>query len=136
MIYTIGYQKTTLKEIVAIMDAKGIDLLVDVRSWPYSRNPMKQEFNKNQLSKRLGRRYAWIGSMCGGKKGPVTDRCIEALMKKLRETSMLLLCMEHHPSDCHRFYDISKRLIEKGIQVIHLFDGQEKTTEQLMEGAP
>ncbi len=51
-----GYQKTTLKEIEAIMDAKGIDLLVDVRSWPYSRNPMKQEFNKNQLSKRFGRR--------------------------------------------------------------------------------
>lgn len=132
MIYTIGYQKQTMGEVKAIMQAKDIDLLVDVRTWPYSRNPVKQEFNKNRLQEILKGSYFWTGEVCGGKSGnPVSVGCINKIANLSSEQSLLLMCMENHPFDCHRFYDIGRRLGDKGIEVIHLFDGQEQPTGEL-----
>lgn len=137
MIYTIGYQKNTFKQIEQIMDDKDIDLLVDVRSWPYSRNPMKQEFNKNRLQEFLEEKYLWIGNLCGGKSGmPVSEKCIIKINEDLhygRGFNLLLMCMENHPCDCHRMYDISRRLMKIGVEVIHLFNGKEMTTGELSE---
>ena len=144
MIYSIGYQKITVEQLKEIMKQKDIGLLVDVRSVPYSRNPLKYEFNKNRLIASLGistkhacHRYTWMGDRCGGKQGPVKAECIRKLLvlnNPPGEHNLLLMCMENHPLDCHRYYDISKRLLDPGrIDVIHLFDGQEVKTSELME---
>lgn len=135
MIYTIGYQKRTVAEIVEIMDAKDIGLLVDVRSVPYSRHPSKYEFNRNRLQSSLGSRYLWLGDICGGKRGPATDACIDRLVKYAGQTGLMLMCMENHPCDCHRLYDLSRRLKARGGQAVHLFDGREATTDELSEEA-
>ncbi len=131
MIYSIGYQNDTIKEIVGIMDEKGITHLIDVRSVPYSRKP---GFNKNFLMKELGYRYIWMGDILGGKSGPAKPAGINKL-KELEAAGdvMLLMCMENHPCDCHRLTDIARRLAKAGIRITHIFDGQEKTTEELTE---
>ncbi len=133
MIYTIGYQNTALNQIINIMEEKDIDLLIDVRSWPYSRNPQKYEFNKNKLQQKLKGKYRWVGNLCGGMKGAVSEKCIDSILKHSEESVLLLMCMENHPHDCHRFYDISKRLAERGIQAVHIFNEQERTTQELEE---
>jgi len=135
MIYTIGYQKRTITEIVNIMDAKDIGLLVDVRSVPYSRHPSKHEFNRNRLLPLLSSRYLWLGDICGGKQGPVTDNCIDRLEKYVGQTTIMLMCMENHPCDCHRLCDIARRLRTRGHEAVHLFDGHEATTDELTEEA-
>lgn len=133
MIYSIGYQKRTLQEIRDIMESKDIDLLVDVRSIPYSR---KHEFNRNRLQEALGSRYQWLGDILGGKTGPAKEIGIKNLLYLHGQgKTLLLMCMEHHPCDCHRLTDISRRLARKGVPVIHLFDGQERTTDELNEEA-
>ncbi|MEW6115649.1 MAG: DUF488 domain-containing protein [Nitrospirota bacterium] len=133
MIYSIGYQKRKLSEIVSVMEEKDIDLLVDVRSVPYSRKP---EFNRNRLQEALGSRYEWMGEVLGGKKGPAKEIGIKKLLFLHGQgRRLLLMCMEHHPCDCHRLYDISRRLAKRGVEVVHLFDGHEQTTDELSEEA-
>lgn len=47
VVYTIGYGSRSLRDLVAILDAYGVEFLVDVRSYPHSRfNP---EYNKREL---------------------------------------------------------------------------------------
>ncbi|MDO8281551.1 MAG: DUF488 family protein [Thermodesulfovibrionia bacterium] len=136
MIYTIGYQKSNLKHIISIMDAKDIGLLVDVRSVPYSRVPEKYEFNKNRMIEELKDKYLWVGDICGGKSGnPVPQKCINEIidLHKGRGFNLLLMCMENHPCDCHRLYDISRRLVKSGEIPVHLFDGNEVETHVLSE---
>ena len=55
MIYTLGYSKWTVDQVIKTMDEKKIDLLVDVRSIPYSR--FSPSFNKAALMVSLGPRY-------------------------------------------------------------------------------
>ncbi len=132
-IYTIGYQALTLKQIIEIMDEKGVEFLVDVRSVPYSRRPDKFEFNKNRLQEKLGSTYRWMGVMCGGKTGPAKESCIDELQRLSQDSTILLMCMENNPCKCHRFSDLARRLESDDLHVIHIFDGKEMTTAELEE---
>jgi hypothetical protein len=145
MIYTVGYQNITIEQLEKIVEDKNIGLLTDVRSIPYSRIPEKYEFNKNRLAARFSDKYTWMGDRCGGKKGKAKPECIKKLIYLTTppgERNLLLLCMEQHPCDCHRYYDIAKRLLNHGIEVRHLMmheiDGyrvglSEYTTSELNE---
>jgi uncharacterized protein (DUF488 family) len=132
-IYTIGYQELTLKQIMDIMDEKGVEFLVDVRSVPYSRRPDKYEFNKNRLQERLGSTYLWKGDICGGKTGPAKESCIDELQRLSQDQTILLMCMENNPCKCHRFSDLARRLESDDLHVVHIFDGKEMTTAELEE---
>lgn len=132
-IYTIGYQALTLKQIMEIMDEKGAEFLVDVRSVPYSRRPDKYEFNKNRLQEKLGSMYRWMGVICGGKTGPAKESCIDELRRLSQDNAILLMCMENNPCKCHRFYDLARRLEGDDLHVVHIFDGKEMTTAELEE---
>lgn len=127
-IYSIGYQRLSLEELVSIMESKKVDLLVDVRTTPYSRTP---DFNKNRLMKRLGKRYIWKGDILGGKEGPATAAGLLYLIREEKVNILMIMCMEYNPCSCHRFLDISRRLAREGVQVIHLFNGEEKTTDEM-----
>jgi uncharacterized protein (DUF488 family) len=121
MIYSIGYSRFTFSQVKALMDDKEITLLVDVRSVPYSRRADKYDFNKNRLYKTLGKHYTWKGEILGGKHGPATEAGIDWLEKKhKRGCTLLIMCMEAHPQDCHRFTDIGMRLLERGINTVHI----------------
>jgi ATP-dependent DNA helicase RecQ len=141
MIYTIGYEKTTLSQVRASMEARSIDILVDVRTSPYSRRPDKQEFNKNRLERLLNDRlqdtYLWSGEILGGKHGPALAQGIDFLSSlALRDHyGVLLLCMEHDPRRCHRFYDIGVRLFKQyGIDALHFMGAEEFLTSELLKG--
>ena len=99
--YTIGTQGLAverLEQIVSKLDA----LLVDVRTSPKSWNP---DYQRANLATLFGQRYAWKGDVLGG-FGHTNSRGVEWLKEQRRERTLLLMCMEHRPGDCHRHSDI------------------------------
>jgi hypothetical protein len=111
------------------MDDRGIDLLVDVRSVPYGRfNPA---FNRPALQRAFGERYLWKGDILGGKPGPATDEGMNWLIAQHeRGVVLIVMCVEWDPRKCHRLTDIAVRLLEEGIDAVHLLhDGTEHTTQ-------
>ena len=134
MIYSIVYQKMTVDTLEETLKAYSITLLIDVRSVPYSRKP---EFNRKRLEKRFGLEvYVWKGEVLGGKYGPAQESGIDFLCQLNKQGKQILMCLENDPRDCHRYQDIGIRLLDHGIEVIHLHDGVEETTSQIMKGAP
>jgi uncharacterized protein (DUF488 family) len=69
LFYTIGHSNRSLAELIEILDADGIEVLVDVRAIPRSRaNP---QFNADALSPALGEHgidYVHLAEM-GGRRG-------------------------------------------------------------------
>lgn len=121
MIYTFGYMIGTLRQTERFMAAKKVDLLVDLRSAPYSRRPDKYEFNRNSLRIVLRDRYLWKGDALGGKPGPATPEGIAWLLDQEKaKRALLLMCVERDPLQCHRFQDIGRRLLAQGLDIMHL----------------
>ena len=65
MIYSIGYSKWTVDQLLKVMAGRSVDLLVDLRSVPFGRfNP---PFNRTNLQRILGtatsgRAMSWVAS--------------------------------------------------------------------------
>lgn len=132
MIYSIGYAKLTPEQLEQTLRERNINLLIDVRSVPYSRKP---NFNRKRLEQQFGLEvYIWKGDVLGGKYGPVHDDGIEYLLRLSKEGKQILMCLENNPRDCHRYQDIGVRLLEHGIDVVHLYDGKEETTSEILKG--
>jgi uncharacterized protein (DUF488 family) len=133
MIYTIGYSKWSVEGVRAKINELGVDLLVDVRSTPYGR--FYPKFNRPELEKEFGARYRWMGKCLGGKPGPATEEGIEWLIAEHEKGStLLILCVEMDPRNCHRLIDIGARLLARGLDAIHLIhDGTQRTTNALLQ---
>ena len=68
MIYTIGHSNMTQKSFVDILKSFKIDIVVDVRSSPYSK--FVSHFNREDIKRSLienGMRYIFLGDYIGGK---------------------------------------------------------------------
>ena len=132
MIYSIGYARMTPEDLEKTLRDHKIDLLIDVRSVPYSRKP---GFNRKRLEEQFGLKvYIWKGDILGGKFGPVQEAGIDYLLRLDKEGKQILMCLENDPRDCHRYQDIGVRLLEHGIDVVHLHDGIEETTSEILKG--
>jgi len=67
-IYTIGHSTHPIEKFVRLLEDRGITLVVDVRSTPYSRHC--PQFNREQLAHSLqehGIEYAYAGRYLGGR---------------------------------------------------------------------
>ena len=101
--------------------------------------PDKYEFNKNRLSSRFNRpgqpdRYIWSGDKLGGLPGPATKEGIDLLRQtEAAGNVLILMCLENNPRDCHRYQDIGVRLLKFGIDVVHIHDGIEEKTSQILK---
>lgn len=65
--YTIGHSTRTIDEFLRLLKEHGVEILVDVRSWPTSRR--SPHFKRASLEASLreeGIRYAWLGGSLGG----------------------------------------------------------------------
>jgi uncharacterized protein (DUF488 family) len=124
MIYTIGYQRITQGQLLHAAQTFGATV-VDVRSVPSSRKP---GFSRRALEAALGPRYEWHGDKLGGRPGPTAD----GLAWLARQTrSVLLLCLEEAPGDCHRHHAIGAPLAQRGVEVRHICKDQVFTAAEL-----
>jgi uncharacterized protein (DUF488 family) len=143
MIWTIGHSTRSIDEFVELLTAHGIQLLVDVRTIPYSRrNP---QFNTNTLAERLTKvnlQYHHLPAL-GGRRKPRPDsvnmgwrnasfrgyadymqteafgRGLEELMKLSQASPISIMCAEAVPWECHRSL-ISDALVSRGWTVRHI----------------
>jgi len=73
-LYTIGYEKALLKDVVATLAAAGVTTLIDVRDRPISRRP---GFSKRQLAAAIevaGMRYVHLQALGTPPEGRLAGR--------------------------------------------------------------
>ena len=139
--FTIGHGNYPIDRFITFLQNTGIDLIIDVRSSPYSRfNP---QFNRENLEKSLVMNdinYKYMGNKIGGRQsdpnllfpnGTVNYRKVqetEKFQEGINEVlsiissgkKIALMCAEKEPEGCHRFALISPVLQSRGISVIHI----------------
>ncbi len=123
-IFTIGYEGATQPELIAALQAAGVERLVDVRAVPLSRRP---GFSKNILAAGLreaGIDYVGLkalGTPAAGREAArkgqharlatiyaaqldMPEALVQAaqLQELAAEKPTALLCFEREPGGCHR----------------------------------
>ena len=74
VIWTIGHSNHTFEHFAKLLQAEGIEVVVDVRSYPYSR--IAPHFNREELDaalRRAGTRYLFFGRKLGGRPSCEAD---------------------------------------------------------------
>ncbi len=139
-LYTVGYGNRDLDVLLAQLQHYGVQILVDVRSAPFSRH--RPEFSKRPLQRAVrmqGMRYWFRGKTLGGMP---RDRSLyeggQLIVERLRARGdyrqdihrlqcaaamggvLCLLCSEEDPRRCHRSRILGADLARAGIGVRHL----------------
>ncbi len=158
LVFTIGHSTRTLSEFVRILEAYGIQEVVDVRTIPKSRkNP---QFNEGRFAaslKRHGVRYRHMKGL-GGLRHPLKDsintywrnasfrgfadhmqteefrESVRGLIDMAKKKSVVLMCAEAVPWRCHRSL-IADALLVRGIRVKHIFSATNSRDHELTKGA-
>ena len=137
---TVGHSNHTAERLVELLALHGVQVLVDVRSQPYSRYAPR--FNREQLEPAVtqaGLRYLFMGEELGGRQlGRIVSlqerlaaydqvvaalpfqRGIERLLAGAETYVVALLCAEEDPTECHRRVWVTRALREAGAEVAHI----------------
>jgi uncharacterized protein (DUF488 family) len=139
-ILTVGHSNHSVDRLLELLRAHAVDVLVDVRSQPYSR--FAHQFNRENLIPAVtnaGLQYLFMGEELGGRQlGKITDhqerlaaydriaaspafqRGIERVLAGAATHRIALLCAEEDPTECHRRVWVARALRERGAEVVHL----------------
>ena len=123
-IFTLGYEATTVPEVIAALGKAGVERVIDVRALPLSRRP---GFSKTPLSAALaeaGIDYVHLkalGTPAEGRSAARAGRHADLeriyagqlelpeamaqsaqMLELAKEKPSALLCMEREPAHCHR----------------------------------
>lgn len=140
--YTIGHSNIDLERFLTML--KGIEILVDARSEPYSK--YVPQFNSDILKKQLekaGIEYIfmksdYVGNIIGGR--PKDKDCYEngevvyerirkkkwyndgisTLIELAHKKKIAIMCSEEDPYKCHRHNLITQSLLKGGVIVYHI----------------
>ena len=156
-IFTIGHSNKNTDEIISWLKQNSIEILVDVRSVPYSRYVPQANREAIQLALTdAGIKYVFMGDHLGGRPAGIetkdalgncdysklasTDKFREGLkylFKGAEENTLCILCSEEDPAKCHRGLLISRELTKLGIEVRHIrHDGSIESQEHFESRIP
>lgn len=126
-LFSIGYGNRPVTEFLALLEDHRIDVLVDVRSVPFSR--FHPEYAREALKANVegqGLVYAWMGDTLGGKCGGAAPSNV-AFRSALRRLALMgtdrrvaFLCAELRPEACHRVRIVGAAFADNGIAVAHI----------------
>jgi uncharacterized protein (DUF488 family) len=139
-VYTIGHSNLTIESFIELLKKNNIQVLVDVRSHPYSK--YVSQFNKETFQRSIENNeieYIYLGNQLGGKPHDATlhnklnivdygkleksQQYIEGI-KKLEELAsnkiIAIMCSEGSYKECHRYKLITKTLEKNNIEVLHI----------------
>jgi uncharacterized protein (DUF488 family) len=148
-LYTIGYEKALLRDVVATLTAAGVTTLLDVRDRPISRRP---GFSKRQLAAAIedaGMHYFHLGALGTPSEGreanrrrewdrfwaivgeklasPEAELALQQAAELAEAEPSCLLCYESDWRICHR-RRVAEILAQRhGFAVSHLAVGAELT---------
>jgi uncharacterized protein (DUF488 family) len=142
-LFTIGHSNCDLGDFLVILSSHGIQALGDVRSRPGSyRFP---QFNREPLEAGLASakiQYEFLGESLGGRpsdprvyrenglvdyaarrRSPDFSAGIDRVLEIARDRSLVLMCAEEDPLQCHRFLMICPALLGRGVSPLHVRKG-------------
>ncbi len=144
VLFTIGYEKASLGDVLLTLSREGTRTLIDARGAPVSRKP---GFSKNMLKaavEEAGMAYVHLGAIgtpADGRKAAKAGRMEEFLeiyqaqlatpeaQSALGAATLIaagdgpacLLCFEREPDRCHRSIVADLIAADTGLEVRHLF---------------
>jgi len=149
MILTIGHSTHPIEKLIEMLQAHGVERLIDVRAIPKSRrNP---QFNRDELERTIpaagveyrhmpelgGLRHpkkdsinsAWKNDSFRGyadyMQTPEFERAIEELIAASKDPQIAVMCAESVPWRCHRSL-IADALVARGIPVEHIMSASSR----------
>jgi uncharacterized protein (DUF488 family) len=155
-VFTIGHSTHTIERFVTLLKNQDITALCDVRSMPYSR--FQHQFNRENLKKSLEEykiTYVFLGKELGARTNDPTcydhgkvqysrlaqtklfQIGLERIREGMKQYTIVLMCAEKEPLDCHRTILISRYLNASNIEVQHIhadghLESQERTIQRLL----
>jgi len=139
-IYTVGHSNRTTEAFLELLAEHRVEVIVDVRSSPYSR--YAPHFSKRPIEaslKAAGLQYLFLGDVIGGLPADdefydadgyvcydrlaATDAfrtALERLITGARQYRVALMCGEEDPTGCHRRLLIARALRDRAIRVMHI----------------
>ncbi len=152
VIYTIGHSTHSVEKFIELLTAHGITAVADVRSHPHSRfNP---QFNQEPLRadlKKARMAYVFLGRELGARsldqdcyidgqvcydrlaRMPRFKEGLNRIAQGAKEYRIALMCAEKDPLTCHRAILIGRRLVERGIGILHILeDGRIESHEEAL----
>ena len=138
-IFSIGHSNHSIDKFLSLLKNYKIDVVVDVRSAPFSR--MFLQFNQDFLKKSLSDNaigYLFLGDQIGGRSNDPEDyldgqvmykslarrEAFKSGISRLREGAVkykiAMMCSEKEPLDCHRTLLVSEALAASGVVVHHI----------------
>ena len=152
-VFTIGHSNHTIEEFLRLIQCQGIEVVVDVRSRPYSQH--SPQFDREALKaslKRAGINYVFLGDELGARSDiPSCYVRGKVQYERLAETAAFrnglarvekgagayrvsLMCAEKEPLDCHRTILVARQLALRGIEVRHILaDGSIETQAEVLD---
>ena len=129
-IFTLGTDRRSEEDFIEILFSYNIAAIIDVRSVPKSRVPTFTRDNLEELLRREGMEYFFLGRELGGfRKGGYTaylvteefTQGIELLESIAEKREAVIICAERFPWKCHRKW-ISRELHKRGWDIQHIID--------------
>jgi len=150
--FTIGHSNHSVEAFLRLLQANGVELVVDVRSHPYSK--YAPQFDRPALEGAVaaaGMRYLYLGRELGGRpegpefydeeghvlydvlrESPPFLAGISRLIEEASTSRVAILCGEEDPTQCHRRFLVGHVLSARGVVVEHIRgDGRLQTEETL-----
>jgi uncharacterized protein (DUF488 family) len=138
-IFTVGHSIHDTTTFCQLLKRNEIEVVLDVRSSPYSRRA--PHFNRGALQQMLRAnevRYCFGGRALGGRpENPrmyvggqadyrqmaASDQFVASIRRVARGAkvaNVALLCAEADPIECHRFLLVGRALHDRGLEVQHI----------------
>jgi uncharacterized protein (DUF488 family) len=155
-LYSIGHSNAEISAFIDLLRRYEIAALVDTRSQPYSR--YLPHFSREPLRQSLaeaGIDYVYLGKEIGGRpedpkfyfqsgkvdyelvaQSPVYLAGIERLLALASERRVAFMCAEADYKNCHRYWLITRTLIERGVEVLHILHSGEVVGSDKAEFEP
>jgi predicted GIY-YIG superfamily endonuclease len=139
-LYSVGHSNQSMDEFLGLLQLHDIEVLVDVRSAPYSR--FVPQYNHASLKEAIvaaGMRYVYLGKELGGRPDdiafydsdgradyrmisgtPLFQEGIDRLRRGGEMYRVAMMCSEEDPTVCHRRLLISRVIESQGHVVGHI----------------
>lgn len=152
-LFSIGHSNHPAEGFADLLKKHDIDVLVDVRSYPYSRYaPQFETSGLKALLAKAGVKYLYLGRELGGRPedddyydaeghvlyarlatSPLFLEGIDRLQKGAQTYRVAVMCAEEDPLNCHRRLLIGRVLRERGVALDHIRgDGRLQTEDELL----
>jgi uncharacterized protein (DUF488 family) len=138
--YTIGHSSHSMAHVVGLLQANEIEVLVDTRSYPYSK--WVPHFGRESLKEAVeaaGIRYLYMGDVVGGRpkqkefydeggrlvyaRVAASAAFLEGIARLERGAErfrVTIMCAEENPNHCHRRLLIGRVLMARGSKLLHI----------------